>query len=200
MGCDNKLLTIIIVIILVCVASGVYGYFEVSKHWPNEEPPKYPYLHWYFYNHFEMPNDEQRLTWFMEYGEESLQGLRWQLVGFMNGLALMTIIFYSYVLKAYVGLGKCMSFFLAFLAGALMAGSYTIYYLDVQSFLDYLGGEADAELFNVNISCGLAIASDVYNCLLFLFMIFGCICGCCRKEPEAEPGSYDYGNKGHLAI
>jgi len=212
MGCDSKLLSIITMIILVCVGSGVYGYFEVSEKWPSDDPPAYPYLHWYFYHNIpDLPTQQDRIAWYMSYGTDALEGFRWQLVGFMNALAFLNIIFYSYTLKVYVGLGSCFSFLLAFISGALMAGTYTIYYLGVQSYLDASQAEIaevlvdgdDFHMIPVNISAILGIASDVFNALLFIFMIFGCICGCCKSdEKAAQESHYDYGQSGktNLAV
>jgi len=189
MGCDSKLIAIIVAIILVCGGSGAYSWFQVVKDFPNDEPPKYAYLHWYFYHNWEMPDEMDRLAWYASYGE-ALEGFRWQLVGFMNALALLFTIFFTYCLKNYVGLNSCLSFLLAFISGGLYAGAYTVYYLGVQNLLDL-----KEQMIGVEISVGLGLAADFFGVLVFFFMIFGCICGCCKKDEEAykAPTSKDYG-------
>merc|ERR1719330_1755188 len=85
---------------------------------------------------------------------------------------------------------------IAFMNGALIAGAYTIYYLGVQNYLD-----GKDQMLDVTISVAIALAADVFGALLFLFMIFGCICGCCKKDDDdyKAPTAQDYG-AGNLAV
>merc|ERR1712039_349804 len=96
----------------------------------------------------------------------------------------------------YVGLGGCLSFLLSFVLAALFAGTYTVYYLGVQNALD-----GEDQMIDVKISVALGLAADVYGALLFLFMIFGCVCGCCKKEEEYQSthAGKDYGGS-NLAV
>merc|ERR1719192_893071 len=115
MGCDTKLILIIVALILVCGGSGVFGWFKIVKEFPNDDPPKYAYLHWYVYHNWELPDDADRMLWYESYGTTALESFRWQLVGFMNAVSLLATIFYTYCLKNYVGLNACLSFLLSFI-------------------------------------------------------------------------------------